>query len=152
MDTAEKKQAQYEVAGRLFDLIAKMPHETRRVLLQHLESGALDGLVQPSGRQYDRKKCLLTVDYATAERVFQRYIQDISKGGAFIETQEKLDVGEEVVLSITFSEEQNPFRIPAEVVRATKSGVGLRFRFASEVQETIITRLISDVKEYKKTS
>ena len=152
MDSPEKKSEQYQITGRLFDLIAKMKPEMRQTLLEHLESGALNGLVQPSGRQYDRKKCLLTVDYATAERVFQRYIQNISKGGAFVETQESLDVGEEVILSITFSEEQNPFRIPAEVVRATETGVGLKFRFASEVQETIITRLISDVKEYTKKS
>jgi Tfp pilus assembly protein PilZ len=58
-----------------------------------------------------------------------------------------LTLGDEIYLLIDFSESSNPFQIPAEVVRATSKGVGLKFKFKSQVQEAIITSLINSLKE-----
>jgi Tfp pilus assembly protein PilZ len=100
-------------------------------------------------RGFERKPCTIAVDYSELDKAFTDYIRDISPSGAFMASHRPFHLGEEVFLRINFPEEQNPFKIPAEVVRTTAEGVGLRFKFKSKVQQEIITSLIENVKEPK---
>jgi Tfp pilus assembly protein PilZ len=88
---------------------------------------------------------MMSVDYADSERAFRDYIYDISTGGVFIKTRESFSLGEEIVLSMTFTAEGKAFKIPAEVVRTAPDGIGVKFKITSQVQQAIIESLMSDV-------
>jgi len=55
-------------------------------------------------------------------------------------------MGDEVVLVISFTGDQNPFKIPAKIVRQTDNGIGLQFNFQSQVQEAIVNSFVQEVK------
>ncbi len=67
--------------------------------------------------------------------------------GIFMESEETFTIGEKIVLSINFSDSGNPFRIPSTIVCTTSKGIGLKFKFKSQVQEAIITSLIDNLKK-----
>ena len=141
-------QEHYAVIGRLMALIQSMSDAERQRLLDVLEERQKRGAAGQgagNGRKSERQQCLMTVDYTIADRVFRDYIQDISTGGVFIETAEAFEAGEDVVLSIIFSSEQNPFRIPGKVVRTAADGIGVQFCMTSQVQEAIVASIMSDM-------
>ena len=146
MVPSDQEAEKYDIIGRIVKRLYDMPVED----LHNLHSGLVENnLGLPTARyerQHDRKKCVITVDYATASRAFKDYIQDISSSGVFINTTEPFKMGDEVVLVISFTGDQNPFKIPAEIVRQTDRGIGLRFNFQSQVQEAIINSFVKGVK------
>lgn len=55
-------------------------------------------------------------------------IKNISQSGVFIETQRPIFVGEEVVIERNIEDVNAPFKIKGDVVHASQSGVGIRFK------------------------
>jgi Tfp pilus assembly protein PilZ len=68
------------------------------------------------------------VDYTIGDRFYRDSMRDISLGGMFIETPLLLEVGQEVTVSIPFSDGRPPVRLRGEVVRVAADGIGVRFR------------------------
>jgi len=137
----------FDVLGRLMNRIYQMTHEERLSLLNQLEHDFFARETSLEERSFERKPCTIAVDYADIDRVFTDYIRDISPSGAFMLSKHGFQLGEEVFLRINFPEEQNPFKIPAQVVRTTPEGVGLKFKFKSKVQQEIITSLIENIRK-----
>lgn len=79
-------------------------------------------------RQHPRRPVVQQVDYTIGDRFHRDAMRDISLGGMFIETNLLLEVGQEVTVSIPFSDGRPPVRVRGEVVRVAKDGVGIRFR------------------------
>ena len=146
MGPSDQETEKYDIIGRVVEHLYEMSVEDLKILSKGLSENNLNFQGTEYERQHDRKKCVITVDYATASRVFKDYIQDISNSGVFITTSEPFKLGDEVVLVISFTGEQNPFKIPAQIVRQTDSGIGLRFNFQSEVQEAIVNSFVKEVK------
>ena len=146
MVPSDQETQKYEIIGRIVEQLYDKPMEDLEVVLKGLSANKLDFQETMGERQHDRKKCVITVDYATASRAFKDYIQDISSSGVFINTAETHKLGDEVVLVISFSSDQNPFKIPAQIVRQTDHGIGLRFNFQSQVQEAIVNSFVQGVK------
>jgi len=140
----------FDVIGRLISLIHEMTPEERRMLLEQLEQNRLSYEACLEERAHERRECTIAVDYADIDRAFTDYIRDISPSGVFMLSRRKFQLGEEIYLRISFPEEQNPFKIPAEVVRTTLEGVGLKFKFKSQVQQVIIASLIKNLKTPRK--
>ena len=146
MVASEQETDKFNIIGRIVKRLYELPVEDLKRLLDGLtENNLFAGTAYE--RQHDRKKCVITVDYATASRAFKDYIQDISTSGVFINTTEPFELGDEIVLVISFTGDQNPFKIPAEIVRQTDRGIGLRFNFQSQVQEAIINSFVEGVKD-----
>ena len=78
------------VTARLFEIILDMPFQDRRTLLKELEAKHSQGR-----RKYARKPYFMPVDFATPNRAFSGFIQNISSGGLLIETRETLPVGDQ---------------------------------------------------------
>ncbi len=148
MNSYNKPTEKNGVIDRLVELIYRMPREEQISLLNKLEHYQL-GKPNYRTRKYKRSQCVISVDYKTPDDVFKDYIRDISPSGIFMESEETFTLGEEIVLAINFSDSGNPFRIPTEVVRTTSEGIGLKFKFKSQVQEAIITSLIDNLKKNK---
>ncbi|MDF1590643.1 MAG: PilZ domain-containing protein [Desulfobacterales bacterium] len=134
-------------ADRLCEIIKSLPENEQKALLEDFEKRQFKKI-----RKNERKECLITVNYAVKGRAYQNYIQDISTEGVFIETRENFSVGDEILLTISYSTEVRPFKIAAEVVRINPTGVGVKFKKLSQVQAEIIKTIIKKTGEPKKKS
>ncbi|MBN1471132.1 MAG: PilZ domain-containing protein [Syntrophaceae bacterium] len=130
---------------RLFEIISHMSVEEQKKLLDDLESREIK-----KARKHSREERLITVNYASKGRAYQNFIQDISTEGAFLETKAPFSVGDTISLAISYSKEQRPFKIEAEVVRIDPNGVGIRFKKVSQVQEELINSIIEKTAKLKK--
>jgi uncharacterized protein (TIGR02266 family) len=118
-------------------------------LAKDLEKDAVARMKLDGDRKDLRINCLISVDYSDSDRFFKDYIQDISSGGVFIKTREPFSIGEEIMLSLSLSNDKNAFRIPAEVVRTSEEGIGVKFKIQSQVQEDIITSFVDGINGRK---
>jgi Tfp pilus assembly protein PilZ len=139
------KHEKQSITDRLFELIHQLSAEEKIALLQQIE--AYIGGKNTEKRGHARTKCLLSLNYDNLLEKVIDYANDISPSGLFMQTTSNLAVGDVIYLRINFSEDSKPFQIPAEVIRATSKGVGLKFRFKSRVQQTIITSLINKLEK-----
>jgi Tfp pilus assembly protein PilZ len=78
-------------------------------------------------RKYFGKNQLLLANCITMDSVFNEYIQDLSSGGAFIQTQKKLTVGQEIALTVSLPKSRKEFKATGEIVRVSPKGVGVEF-------------------------
>ena len=110
------------VTARLFEIILDMPFKDRRILLKDLEAKHSQGR-----RRFARKPYFVPVDFATPDRAFSGFIQNISSGGVFIETRETLPVGQQVTLSFMRPKSRDYVKVGGEVVRKIADGFGIKF-------------------------
>jgi len=134
------KESRY--ADRLFEIISDMSEKERKELLDDLEKRKTKKI-----RKHPREERLITVNYVSKGRAYQNFIQDISTEGAFIETREPFTVGDNLLLTISYSKEQRPFKIEGEIVRIDPKGVGIKFKKVSQVQEELINSIIEMTAE-----
>lgn len=110
------------VTARLFEIILDMPFKDRRILLKELEEKHSQGR-----RKFARKPYFMPVDFATPERAFSGFIQNISSGGLLIETREPLSVGQQLTLSFLRPKSRDWVKVGGEVVRTIPDGCGVKF-------------------------
>jgi hypothetical protein len=92
-----------------------------------------NGQTQSSERRKDaRKKVngirLLVADCRTMENDFQAPINNISSGGVFIDTRQRLFVGQEIAMKFDFPGTRKTIMANGEIVRTSFEGAGIRFR------------------------
>ena len=121
-DNHSKKPNISVVTARLFEIILDMPFQDRRTLLKELEAKHSQGR-----RKYARKPYFMPVDFATPNRAFSGFIQNISSGGLLIETRETLPVGEQLTLSFMRPKSRDYVKVGGEVVRKIPDGFGVKF-------------------------
>ncbi|MFH1102677.1 MAG: PilZ domain-containing protein [Pseudomonadota bacterium] len=142
----------YDVLGRILELIHQMTEEERFVLLANIEKTMKNRDISLEEREYQRKTYTIAIDYVNLDRAITDYARDISPSGVFMVSKGAFQVGEEIFLRINFPDEQNPFKIPAKIVRTTSEGIGLKFQFKSQVQKEIITTLVNGLKKRSATT
>jgi len=136
--TAFKNQSkQSSLTIRLFELIKNLSEDEQKRLLRELEKRLNKGK-----REHERKPFFMVVDYSTEDRVYKDYIQNISAGGVFIETQIPFAEGQELSLSFPLPNYQKYIKISGEIVRTGSHGIGVRFKAADKEQEEMITSLV----------
>jgi Tfp pilus assembly protein PilZ len=99
-----------------------MPFKDRRILLKELEERHSQGR-----RKFARKPYFMPVDFATPDRAFSGYIQNISSGGLLIETREPLSVGQQLTLSFMRPKSRDYVKVSGKVVRTLPDGCGVKF-------------------------
>jgi Tfp pilus assembly protein PilZ len=92
-----------------------------------------NGQTQNSERRKDvRKKVngirLVVADCRTMESDFQAPINNISSGGIFIDTRQRLFVGQEIAIKFDFPGGRKTIMANGEIVRTSFEGAGIRFR------------------------
>ena len=78
-------------------------------------------------RKYFVKNQLLLANCQTADSVFSEYIQDLSSGGAFIQTDKNLTIGQEIAMTISLPNSRKELKATGEIVRVSPKGVGVEF-------------------------
>ena len=110
----------------LMERILSMNDEQRLDLLGKLEELPAENL-SLGDRDGVRKRFDKKITFSVQDRSYKALCKDISNGGLFIQTDEVFSVGQTVVLSIPFSDGNREIKVPAEIVRVSRQGIGLRF-------------------------
>ena len=92
-----------------------------------------DGQIREK-RGHPREPCFMAVDYVTQDRAYKDFIQNISRGGVFIETRVPFFVGERVSLAFMPPEYQKPIKIIGEVVRTSSHGIGMKYKLNMDLE------------------
>ena len=92
-----------------------------------------NGQTQNSETRKDaRKKVngirLLVADCRTMKSDFQAPINNISSGGVFIDTRQRLFVGQEIAITFDVPGTRKTIMANGEIVRTSFEGAGIRFR------------------------
>ena len=134
---ADMKAPASSVSDRLIELILSMPQSEQHKLLKDLE-----GKLLRTRRRHSRKPFFMVVDYATEDRAYKDFIQNISAGGVFIETPMPFSAGQEISLTFPLPDYQKYIKINGEVVWTSAKGIGVSFRLATRDQEATIKSLL----------
>ena len=111
---------------RLMERILAMNEEQRLDLLSKLEELPTEEL-SLGDRNDVRKGFERNISFSVQDRSYNAICKDISNGGLFIQTNEVFTVGQTVVLNIPFSDGSREIKVPAEIVRVSGHGIGLKF-------------------------
>ena len=71
---------------------------------------------------------LVVANCRTMESDFQAPIENVSSGGIFINTNQRLFVGQEIAMKFDFPDAGNTIMANGEIVRTSIEGAGVRFR------------------------
>ena len=79
-------------------------------------------------RKFPRKKCYVNVEYpddlATHHKAI---IRDINQAGAFINTREFLDIGQDILMQVHLPGLPKPMTVIGEIIRHGINGMGVKF-------------------------
>ena len=116
------------ITARLIELILNMTSLERQALLEELEEKQHKGR-----RRSPRTRYFKDVDFATKDRVFRGFIQNISAEGVLIETSESLTVGQEITLAFELPDTKEHVKIAGKIARILPNGgFGVKFNSAIE--------------------
>ena len=133
----------------LYKLIIDLSHEKKLQLLHQMRDMVTD---TPAGHTIDleeritpRKKCSIDVNMATPDQSFRYVILDISTGGMFIKADEFLNVGQKLSLNFSYPGVGNVSRLPAEIVRRSPDGVGVKFSDVTPLHRQQLKTLVHNI-------
>jgi len=86
-------------------------------------------------RGHTRKTRLINVDFAVEGRAYSGFINNISAGGAFIETMDTFPAGKEITMTFQLHKNKPPVRVLGVIVRAEPTGIGVEFTKKPDLQE-----------------
>ena len=122
MTDADSMNTDDALTDRLIQAVRKLSPQRKKMLEELLnEWERLDY------REDSRIPCFLPVDYSTANRVYQDFINNLSNGGVFIETAASLKSGQPISLIFTVPSLQKTFKVSGTIVRSERDGIGVKF-------------------------
>ena len=127
---------------KLFNIVLSLSEKQQMTLLKHAEKLFLE-----EKRSSTRRDCKIPVYYATYDRVYSNYIDNINRNGLFIKTQRPLIVGEEILMTFRLKGFDKPIKIKGEVAHATRAGIGVEFKDASPFLMEVLGILIDQIDE-----
>ena len=134
MTSLKKISGNSHVTSRLVDLITEMPLGEQQAFLKELEKK-----ISKFKREHHRKPIRAAVEYATQESVYRSFVQNISVGGAFIETRIPIRVGQDISLNFVLpTNPQKHIKINGQIVRVSPQGVGVEFKALNKEQKMLI--------------
>lgn len=116
-----------EIRGRLLELVYNMSEPEVLALLKELENRNELRNGGQEKRKYPRKDTFLTIDCSGNVCRFTDFIQNISAGGLYIETQIPLIAEQELSMSFLLSGNETPIKITGSIVRVDEKGIGVQF-------------------------
>ncbi|MFZ5569035.1 MAG: PilZ domain-containing protein [Thermodesulfobacteriota bacterium] len=131
MTDTDQQMEEEDVTVRLMRIILGMTEEQRMALLSQLQ--AIQSSPSKSGeRESIRKPYVNSIEFFIKGRACMGVSQNISSNGIFIKTDEPVSIGQTIILSIPFTNNQKTIRVPAHVVRTTHKGIGVEFLRGNE--------------------
>ena len=125
------------ITARIFELVLQLSSIERQSLLKQLEERLKKGK-----RKSPREKYFKDVDFATKDRVFRGFINDISADGVLIETSETLAVGQDITLAFELPHSGEHIKVKGKIARILPDG-----GFGVQFDESIESLINGDSKE-----
>jgi hypothetical protein len=122
MASTAKGTSDLRLTDRIMRLVENLSDEKKNSLLELLIEWQ-----QKENRHHPRISCNFPVDYADQKRVYHDFIQDLSKGGLFIETREPLNIGQTVALTFSLPKSNTHFKMAGRIVRSETGGFAIQF-------------------------
>ena len=133
-------------ANYLLKMAIDMSNEQRFIFMKHLEE-MQPKAEQPDRRAHTRKDCLINVNFKIRGQKFSSYILDISRSGAFIETNESFSNGLKMLLRFSSPEDRKPLNLIGEIVWCDPRGVGVKFHHLTEDQSSLLKNFSEKTEE-----
>jgi hypothetical protein len=114
-----------EVYSRISAIIPKLSEVQARNLLKVLEKWEQSSFTEK--RKFPRKPILITVYSSGQIFAWTDLIQNLSCSGLYIETQLPLYVGDELSMTFSLTNAENPIKIKGKIVRIDSKGIGVEF-------------------------
>lgn len=139
------------VSAHLYKLIVEMTEEQQIILLEQIEQSPRAELpekmvsleeTEDSMREHLRKQCLINTNYRIQDRNFKSYILDVSIGGVFIETNEVIPKGRDLLLKFSLPNRSQPFTLSGKVAWSSSKGFGVKFDDVTPLQEDLLKSFI----------
>ena len=131
-----KQLVDENVTTHLFKLIIEMSESQQLILLEQMghpmeseppeRTVSLEG-TEPSMRETPRRPCLINASYQIRGSQYRSYILDISIGGVFVETGDRMKVGDTVILNFTLPDTTQPFSLSGKIAWSGPQGFGVKF-------------------------
>lgn len=140
----------------IFKMVFDMPYTQQLRVIDQLEEMVKGEslwdeetvtVVDIDTRRGSRKPCVILADFSTEHLSAQEFIQDISIDGAFIKTDQPLEMGQEISLSFSVPNFEKPFDLTGEVVRCDDQGIGVKFRYLTRKQQDMMMSFIESMDE-----
>ena len=127
--------------SKLFELILNLNEAHQEALLKKGQE------LLSKEKRAPRKSCRIPVRYSTFDRMYSDQIKNISRSGVFIEIQRPIFVGEEILIELKIEGVNKPLKIKGDVVHASESGVGIRFKNINSNLSKIMAAVLVQMKE-----
>jgi hypothetical protein len=108
--------------SKLTRLILNMSDVERTILLKQAQKII-------NNRKKYRTPCLIPAYYCISETSYVSYILDINDYGAFIETDERFPIGQNIQLKYYNPFSRKPINLKGEIVWSSSDGIGVRFKY-----------------------
>jgi len=94
-------------------------------------------------RRHDRHECQVAIDFDVSNWTYQCCLRDISQGGAYVETEQKIETGQKVLLTLASPGRNGQCVVNGTVARRDANGLAIAFEELSLHQKKIVQTLIS---------
>jgi CheY-like chemotaxis protein len=114
---------------------------TKPLMSLIMESGRLideEQRQRPELRKHGRFDCHVAVDYDLSKWTYRSYLLDISMGGAYILTEQPVEIGQKIIISLTSTNDKHNDSFNGVVIRRDARGIGVRFDNLSLRQKEMI--------------
>ena len=125
----------------MFDTILQLDRDQQERVLNYAED-----LLYEDKRVAVRKKCEIPVNYASYHRINTDQISNISQNGLFIETNNPLEVGDDIYMSFNMHGYDRPFKLKGVIVYRNRMGVGVEFKDVRPYIEQMLGALVRRLK------
>ena len=78
-------------------------------------------------RRNPRKPIFISAECSTGDTCFIDFIQDISNGGVFIQTDGRFFLGQKITLTFSSPKTREDQTVSGEIVRVDSKGIGVKF-------------------------
>jgi Tfp pilus assembly protein PilZ len=135
------------VATQLFKMIIDLSAEEKTQLLEKFEEVQVEeeqvktiNLDENNSlmRKNPRTICLVEAECRMAEKTFKSYIINISTDGVFLETKNRIGVGQKMALTFSLPNHPTPLKIAGQVARIEPEGVAVVFLALKQNQQEVI--------------
>ena len=114
-----------EVITRLFEIITNISEANRRQLLKVLEKNLQSKF--SLRRKYARQPYKVNVDFTIDDFPFTSFTHNVSKGGAFIETNLPFLHNKDLAIELELPGYEDRIKTKGKIVRSNPAGVGVKF-------------------------
>ena len=137
MSAAERKEflsviisnlSEEEIQQLLPILIVNISESKRWNLLEKLETFQKSKLTEL--REHPRRPSFIPVECSSHEVSFTDFIQDISRGGVYIQTDGNFYVGQTITLTFSLHKDEDVMSVKGKIARIDPNGIGVKFEKA----------------------